>query len=205
MDGFALTSTRTECWPRYYLIDFGLSRRYNPVHGPPLEDVILGGDKSPPEHAPGNTMGCNPFPTDTYYVGNLLKRYFLNSHSGSLEVRTSNLPPTPTDVNQRGWGSHKPLRFLRPLVDDMTQKDPSKRPTIGEVMQRFDELCGRLNQWQLRKPGQAIHWHEWMGQRYRQLKNTFKHVPPLPTKPPSCSVQLDDRMRAFYTTTPDQI
>ncbi|KAJ7698348.1 hypothetical protein B0H17DRAFT_844000, partial [Mycena rosella] len=35
--GLARYITRTECWPRYYLINFGLSRCYNPAVGPPLE------------------------------------------------------------------------------------------------------------------------------------------------------------------------
>ncbi|KAK7012649.1 hypothetical protein R3P38DRAFT_1569205 [Favolaschia claudopus] len=40
---FARHITRTVCWPRYYIIDFGLSRRYDPAQGPPMEDVICGG------------------------------------------------------------------------------------------------------------------------------------------------------------------
>jgi hypothetical protein len=41
--------TRTRLAVKYYLIDFGLSRRYDPANGPPWED-IRGGDKSPPGH-----------------------------------------------------------------------------------------------------------------------------------------------------------
>ncbi|KAJ7218785.1 hypothetical protein B0H12DRAFT_327568 [Mycena haematopus] len=46
-DGLAYSITRTECWPRYYLIDFGLSRRYDPSKGPPLERVIPGAGRNP--------------------------------------------------------------------------------------------------------------------------------------------------------------
>ncbi|KAJ7455661.1 hypothetical protein B0H11DRAFT_2161022 [Mycena galericulata] len=108
----ARTITRTECWPRYYLIDF---------------DVILGGDKSPPEH---DNTACNPFPTDIYFLGNLLKARFL--YEPIL---------------------HPPLRFLLPLIDDMTLKDPAMRPTIGEVIHKFDDLCSGLGEWHLRQPG----------------------------------------------------
>ncbi|KAJ7177785.1 hypothetical protein C8R46DRAFT_1074931 [Mycena filopes] len=90
----AHTIPRTQCWPRYYIIDFGLSRRYNPESGPPLEDVVLGGDKSPPEHREDR---CNPFPTDVYFLGNLLKKEFI--HSDALKLS--------------GDGNHKPLHFLR--------------------------------------------------------------------------------------------
>ncbi|TFY60098.1 hypothetical protein EVJ58_g5363 [Rhodofomes roseus] len=41
--------TRTEKPPKYYYIDFGLSRRYNPDDGPPRALPIFGGDKSVPE------------------------------------------------------------------------------------------------------------------------------------------------------------
>ncbi|KAJ7450715.1 kinase-like domain-containing protein, partial [Mycena galericulata] len=114
---FAHTITRTECWPRYYIIDFGLSRQYDPADGLPFEDVIRGGDKSPPEH---KFVACNPFPTDIYFLGNLLKEKILYS------------------------------RFLEPLVNDMIQPDPAQRPTIGQVNERFDELCRKLSSWHLR-------------------------------------------------------
>lgn len=72
---FAKHSTRTQCWPRYYLLDFGLSRVYDPALGPPQEDIIRGGDKSAPEHQ-GDNMSCNPFPTDIYYFGNMFEASF---------------------------------------------------------------------------------------------------------------------------------
>ncbi|KAJ7148785.1 hypothetical protein C8R43DRAFT_888696 [Mycena crocata] len=125
LTGDAVAVTRTDCWPRYYIIDFGLSRRYDPINGPPLEDVILGADKTPPEHR--HSRRCNPFPTDIYFLGNLLKREFL---------------------------IHPPLRFLEPLVNQMTNNDPMLRPTIGTVTEDFDELCGGLSEWNLRQPGQ---------------------------------------------------
>ncbi len=46
-----------------------------------MEPPISGGDKHPPEHSiitvnPPWVDDCNPFPTDVYYLGSLLKRTF---------------------------------------------------------------------------------------------------------------------------------
>jgi hypothetical protein len=68
--------TRTRRPSRYLLIDFGLSRYYDPVNGPPLDKPLRGGDKSAPEHQDGKAL-CNPFPTDVYYLGNLIRDYFM--------------------------------------------------------------------------------------------------------------------------------
>jgi hypothetical protein len=38
---------------------------------------------------------------------------------------------------------------MKPLVDDMLQTDPSKRPTIDEVMSRFEEVRKSLGYWKL--------------------------------------------------------
>jgi len=74
--GRAKHRTRTERPVRYYLIDFGLSRRYNPADGPPREGIILGADKTVPEFAKSNDP-CDPFPTDVYYLGNCIRTTFL--------------------------------------------------------------------------------------------------------------------------------
>lgn len=70
--------SRTERPPKYYLIDFGISRRYDPAQGPPLEDPINGGDKTVPEHQRRKgIIPCNPFFTDIYYAGNMIRTEFL--------------------------------------------------------------------------------------------------------------------------------
>jgi hypothetical protein len=48
-NGFARHFTRTQRPPKYYLIDFGLSRKYDPSETNPREIPILGGDKEVPE------------------------------------------------------------------------------------------------------------------------------------------------------------
>jgi hypothetical protein len=70
--------TRTQRPPKYYIIDFGISRQYDPTDGPPLEDPINGGDKTVPEHqGRKGIIPCNPFFTDVYYAGNLIRTEFL--------------------------------------------------------------------------------------------------------------------------------
>ncbi|KAJ7196504.1 kinase-like domain-containing protein [Mycena pura] len=182
-DGLAYCITRTECWPRYHIIDFGLSRRYDPSKGPPLEPVTPGGDRNPPEYTNG---ACNPFPADIYALGTLMKRHFLRS-----------------DPAQRGSEQHAPLQFLAPLADAMTHVNPAMRPTIGEVIQRFNKDYEKLSQWQLRKPGQALDSTGWFEQVARQVKNVIKGVLPLPPHSTGPAPRtLSSRMRAFYTKTP---
>lgn len=73
--GNAKHLTRTQCPPKYYLIDFGISRKYDAADKPPLESPIRGGDKTVPEFQ-GSAEPCNPFPTDVYYLGNMIREQF---------------------------------------------------------------------------------------------------------------------------------
>lgn len=41
------------------------------------------------------------------------------------------------------------VEFMKPLVDQMVQDDPSKRPTMAEVLIQFDEIRSRLGWWKL--------------------------------------------------------
>jgi hypothetical protein len=72
--GKAKHKTRTRCPVKYYFIDFGLSRRYD-ADVIPLEDPIRGGDKTVPEFQ-NSDEPRNPFPTDVYYLGNVIRGYF---------------------------------------------------------------------------------------------------------------------------------
>ncbi|KAH9970468.1 hypothetical protein BJV74DRAFT_259645 [Russula compacta] len=71
--GKTTAHTRTHRPPRYILIDFGLSRQYS------TRDVtdrpLRGGDKSAPEHR--TQWPSNPFHTDIYYIGNLVREHFM--------------------------------------------------------------------------------------------------------------------------------
>jgi len=115
--------SRTRRPTRYVLIDFGLSRRYDPANGPPLDKPLRGGDKSAPEHQDSKTW-CNPFPTDVYYLGNLVRENYMQKCKG--------------------------FEFMEALVSDMVQDDPIKRPTMDEVVTRFSEIKKKLSTWKLR-------------------------------------------------------
>jgi hypothetical protein len=65
--------TRTQRPPRYYLIDLGLTRHY--VSRDAVDEPLRGGDKSAPEHR--SAALCNPFHTDIYYLGNLVRLEFM--------------------------------------------------------------------------------------------------------------------------------
>jgi hypothetical protein len=80
--------SRTRRPTRYLLIDFGLSRQYDPNNGPPLDKPLHGGDRSAPEHQDGVTR-CNPFPTDVYYLGNLVRQHY---------IQVSVIQPLPRDT-----------------------------------------------------------------------------------------------------------
>lgn len=122
--GYVSHLTRTQRPPKYYLIDFGLSRRYDATEENPLEYPIFGGDKSVPEFQKNVDVPMNPFPTDIYYLGNVIREQFLYARVG--------------------------LEFLKPLVDDMVQDNPSGRPTMEAVVQQFDSIRQRLSTWKLR-------------------------------------------------------
>ncbi|KAG7451832.1 uncharacterized protein BT62DRAFT_999534 [Guyanagaster necrorhizus] len=165
--GFAAHTTRTLCWPRHYIIDFGYSRRYDPNELP--SDVILAAsDRSAPElnrlHADPSAR-LNPFSFDEF---------------------------------------HPPLQFLLPLVNDMTQDEPSLRPTISEAVARFARLCNSLTTSQLRaspRGGSAGFSH-----RCRRLMYTVTGVPPLPAREFSEPVTvIDSCLRSFYTLTPGHV
>jgi hypothetical protein len=71
---------RSDITVKYYWIDFGIACKYRPEDCPPLEKVVKGADKSPPEHKDKQGR-YNPFFTDVYYVGNLVRKNFLEVSS----------------------------------------------------------------------------------------------------------------------------
>ncbi|KAI0296106.1 kinase-like domain-containing protein [Multifurca ochricompacta] len=118
--GKATTYTRTQRPPRYYFIDFGLSRRY--TSRSVTDNPLRGGDKSAPEHK--SRKRCNPFHTDIYYIGNLVRQEFMRKYYG--------------------------FKFMEDLVKAMTDEDPTKRPSIEEVIRQFSLIRGSLHEIKLR-------------------------------------------------------
>jgi len=118
--------SRTERPPKYYFIDFGLSRQYAADNLSPRELPIKGGDKTVPEFK-GKKYNepSDPFPTDVYYIGNMAREYHLKKYNG--------------------------LEFMNALVTDMTRSDPTGRPTMSAVVERFERICMELSSRDLRR------------------------------------------------------
>ncbi|KAJ3720082.1 hypothetical protein C8R42DRAFT_722740 [Lentinula raphanica] len=172
--GRALHHSRTCRPPRYFLIDFGQSRMYDPFQtGRPLEYALSSsGGYASPEGVEG--YPSDPFATDVYLLGNLIRITFLDGD--------------PDSLNEPGVSG---FEFLRPLVIDMTAEDSSKRPTMKEVSARFTEIVGQLSWWTLRsraiknsedslsKPFRAINHIFWTASMLVLLKPAIPCPKPL--------------------------
>ncbi|TFY58435.1 hypothetical protein EVG20_g8153 [Dentipellis fragilis] len=125
--GRAPHTTRTDSAPKYYLIDFGLSDRFDPQNGPwpRLSVKTHGADRSAPELNHSPLQFYDPFPTDVYYIGNLIRSDFLKRY--------------------------RTLGFMDSLIATMTVDDPQGRPTIHEAFAEFRALLGSLSRTQLRR------------------------------------------------------
>lgn len=78
-DVFTRAGTRPP--PFYYLTGFHLSRHYE--NRDEMDEPLHGRDESAPEHR--SQTPCNPFRTDIYCIGNLVRREF-------IEVRLAYYP-----------------------------------------------------------------------------------------------------------------
>ena len=80
--------TRTQRPTWYVIIDFGLSSRYHPSDVSPREPCLEGGNKTVPEFLKPQPFH-DPYKTDIYYVGNLIRTEF-------IQVRQLlSIPPVP--------------------------------------------------------------------------------------------------------------
>ncbi|KAN0137409.1 hypothetical protein V8E53_004854 [Lactarius tabidus] len=109
-------------FPRYYFIDFGLSRQYPSRDA--MDEPLPGRDESVPEHQYGRRQPCNSFHTDIYYIGNVVRKEFMEKYNG--------------------------FEFMENLVASMTQEDPALRPLIEDVLQEFSHIKGSLSKRKLR-------------------------------------------------------
>jgi hypothetical protein len=170
--------SRTERPPKYYFIDFGISRRYGPEDKAPLELSIRGGDKTVPEFVDDINLARNPFQTDIYYVGNLIREavIYVSEEASSL------LPISHHCTSQE----YKGFDFMQPLISDMVQDDPAKRPTIDQVVKRFADVRKKLGTLKLR--ARVGPRDESFGvvrdfvHLFTTIKYTLKGIPPVPTR-----------------------
>ena len=81
---------------------------------------------------------------------------------------------------------------MKPLLDDMVQDDPAKRPSMNEVVKRFEEIVQGIPHWKLRSRTAprflyfsqkiqiplhiASHW-------VRKITYIMKKTPAIPTTP----------------------
>ena len=174
--------TRTHRPVKYYFTDFGISRRYNPDDGPPLEDPILGGDKTVPEFQV-SLDPCNPFPTDVYYLGSMIRKTFLvvcHCLRQILVLRLTCSKGTSYHTAKRG------LEFIEPLVADMVQDDPSKRPNSDEIVAAFEVIRKGLSTSKLRSrvvekgESRVVCFFRNVAAWTRRIKYIIKRVPPIP-------------------------
>ncbi|KAJ7162139.1 kinase-like domain-containing protein, partial [Mycena filopes] len=123
--------SRTKHPIKYYWIDFDVSGEYDPSQGPPLTDPGYGGNRNVPEWAHLEEQ-CNPFAVDVWCLGDLLRGQFINGNQVYPPHKVSG------------------LEFMKELVADMCQEDPTKRPTMDVVLARFSRLTADLSEFKLR-------------------------------------------------------
>ncbi|KAJ7162167.1 kinase-like domain-containing protein [Mycena filopes] len=126
--GHISNKTRTQVPVKYYLIDFGLSRRFNSEDFPVRVTGTVAAYDSVPEYQLKNgelPPPSDPFLVDVYCMGNLIRVDFTE---GSV-------------VASRKLG----FEFLEPLVADMTNENPSERPNMDQVIDRFEHLVRGLS------------------------------------------------------------
>ncbi|KAJ7162168.1 kinase-like domain-containing protein [Mycena filopes] len=163
--------SRTERPVKYYITDFGISRRYRAEDLPVLEPPIIGADKSVPEFQVKSKYDdlpdLDPFPTDVYYLGNLIRQDF----TGGDSIKRPKLG----------------FEFMELLVADMVNKDPTKRPTMDEVVYRFDEIVRGLSAWKLRsevsKAAQRLRFVYTLKHWILKVRLIAGQYPPIPVPP----------------------
>ncbi|RDX54890.1 hypothetical protein OH76DRAFT_1397195 [Lentinus brumalis] len=114
--------TRTERPTKYYIIDFGLSRKFSPGDAF-IAPTSFGGDRSVPEYKDPSGLS-NPFPIDVYSFGNLIREDFLEKSSS--------------------------VDFLKPLVGEMMREKPDERIIIHEAVDLFNGLLASMSERKLR-------------------------------------------------------
>ncbi|KAJ6625325.1 kinase-like domain-containing protein [Mycena sp. CBHHK59/15] len=170
-DGTPKHITRTQAPPKYYFIDFGISVKFEPDE-PRTVIPIRGADNTVPEFENGGDLGpLDPFATDVYFLGNLIREEFVDGQ---------------TDPRFLLSDGRVGFDFMRPLVSDMVNVDPKKRPTMDEVVERFEKIVSGLSSWKLRSRVRsktdlpildiariARYW-------YRRIGFIIRGVPPIP-------------------------
>ncbi|EIW62126.1 uncharacterized protein TRAVEDRAFT_44958 [Trametes versicolor FP-101664 SS1] len=134
LSGLAPFVRRIDVPVKYYFIDFGISTQFAPDQHPRLVLGTDGLDDEVPELS--NTVPYDPFKTDIFIIGNLLRQQFLQRYSNTEE--------------------------LNPLVKRMRSKEPSQRPSAREALRDWKairrQIHGIRRYWRLRPPSHEEPW-----------------------------------------------
>jgi len=118
-DGFTLATEipRTEAGVRYHFIDYGISSYFPPGQPRALVTGRSGLDQDVPELS--DTVPYEPFAVDIFIVGNTLRKEF--------EAKFSN------------------VGFLKLIIQNATQRDPSRRPSASELLRTWTSQRRRIS------------------------------------------------------------
>ncbi|GBE79198.1 hypothetical protein SCP_0203950 [Sparassis crispa] len=126
--------SRTDVPIKYYFIDFGISVVIPPEVYPKLVLGDEGRDQEVPELS--LTVPYDPFKTDVFIIGNALQHCFHDRFSN--------------------------VDFLVPLIESMTQADPTARPDAADALTQWQEIRCRLGflqrRWRVIFRGEPWYW-----------------------------------------------
>ena len=81
---------------------------------------------------------------------------------------------------------------MRDLVTDMVKEIPSERPTMDEVVARFDRIQASLSSWTLRRPIKKRKWPLLL-RAIMKIPGVFRAVQYAMSGTPAVPVPSDDR------------
>jgi hypothetical protein len=177
LKGKAPHFTRTLHPPRYHFIDFGLAEHF-PEGSHPLAEQIWGGDKTVPEFQ-NSAAPCDPFATDVYYIGNVVRRHLLD---------VSNFSICPTRRFNRFGQRYRGLDVIKSLIDTMVQDEPSERPLMADALAQLNRIVRSLSQSELRsrlprrEDSMVVMLWRLCAHTVRNARYVLKGIPPIPGK-----------------------
>ncbi|PPQ89423.1 hypothetical protein CVT25_002189 [Psilocybe cyanescens] len=179
--GRAQYHTRTQKPAKYYIIGYELARSYKADNKENLEPPVYNLTSPASCFRLDSEDSPDPFATDVFYIGNMIRYYFLDGHTSPLRARA-----------RRGK-----LEFMRPMINAMVHEDYTKRPTMTQIVCHFEDLVKDLSGFTLRsrfsRPQDGAlaavlysipHW-------MRKISYIVRRVPAIPT--PQVTVQKQDK------------
>lgn len=137
--------TRTKRPPRYYLTGFETSCYFPPSVTNPLIFPSTEGDS----HATEQQDQLSPydaFPADVYCLGNTIRMFLLGVRPLFFQPLLFLFVPQRETQDCPIYG----LQFLMPLLRDMTRPNGNRRPTMEEIVARYDRILDMQSNWSLR-------------------------------------------------------